>query len=457
MNFSHDRGPVFPLEICGMVIRECCIPILDNGMALWTTYKVWRDRTSTLWNCSLTCRGWHQYAQPLLFRTICAGDNDRDYRSIHNLAAIVHEKPELGRLVKSLIIDARRTGDPSWIAVTLHSHWFPNLADLTLLISCDYDLHHIPRSFSRILTTYRSSVQQLYLHYNDVLGASRPKGLEKTTVLHALSFLTNITHLQVNFVNTTTSLRYPMVPPPRNPPGSNMLRSLIVRGLDTPYGADDIVIPLVKKGTISLESLEFLRVTFRSVVRTSGLIRECTGSLRELYLVEYFDFKMSRRDGLYSLDPSSSIDISLSSLHGLRQLYCSDIAVSHIISMLNTLPIPSTLTQLDVAGSSIKFDAINKDTGFLVSDDTPWRELDTALSSSAFPLLCSLNIMIVFYTDDSNRTYQKKAKEKLEDWLSGCFSRGIVRLTTTYEHGHYADKLFDDLDKARRHLGFIDP
>ncbi|KAI0071937.1 hypothetical protein K474DRAFT_480616 [Panus rudis PR-1116 ss-1] len=120
---------VFPLEIYGMIIRECNNPRPTGALY----FDDWRRRVvGTLSRCSLTCWGWHQYAQPYLFNTIYAQTNDWCYRSICKLAVIVREKPELGRLVKSLYIDGRE-GDPSWIAVTLHGRWFPDLVALTVL------------------------------------------------------------------------------------------------------------------------------------------------------------------------------------------------------------------------------------------------------------------------------------------------------------------------------------
>ncbi|KAI0074275.1 hypothetical protein K474DRAFT_79090 [Panus rudis PR-1116 ss-1] len=98
-----SQSPIFPLAISGMIIREWSVlPPPARNLDQWDNFhwrRDWRDRISTLRSCSLTCRGWHRYAQPLLFHTIYAETNEWWYRAINTLSVIVREKPELGRLV----------------------------------------------------------------------------------------------------------------------------------------------------------------------------------------------------------------------------------------------------------------------------------------------------------------------------------------------------------------------
>ncbi|KAI0071936.1 hypothetical protein K474DRAFT_480617 [Panus rudis PR-1116 ss-1] len=174
------------------------------------------------------------------------------------------------------------------------------------------------------------------------------------------------------------------------------------------------MIPILKKGNVSLEKLEFLFVRSFYILRdTRDLIRRCSGSLRELHLVSAL-----------SSNPSSTLDhspddISLSSLRGIRRLYCESLALPDIIHILSTLPRPSTLTHLQLSISLRNLDV----------DNLAWRDLDAMLTSPAFPALCCVSFDLWYVLEDEFVRNLRAGK----GWLRGCFGREIVRYGGDYE------------------------
>ncbi|KAI0069822.1 hypothetical protein K474DRAFT_980043 [Panus rudis PR-1116 ss-1] len=450
--------PTLPLEICAMIIHSCHTS--PTSFPLYTTHK-YLTRLQTLSNCSLTNRFWHYTAQPLLFHTIFATTSPQSYRSVNKLSMIVRERPDLGRLVKTLVIDGSR-GDPSWVPVMLHGKWFPNLVVIGIM-SKDSGGQYVPRSFYKFLTVYstgsgsrshstsnqnqnqRPKVRQLHLEHVDT-----KRKCKDVLLLNALTPFTDLTHLEVKYKTLPNPTSY--YPPNPTAHGINLLKSLVVSVTYTAYTGDTIdshIVPILEKGMISLKNLECFYADGFDVMRSvRGVVGRCY-ALRELYLVE----NLRHSSKLERLPP----DISLSSLYNIRRIHCTDVPLHDIIQMLTTLPSPSPLTQLDIdiwnlsriqsahththqTHPSIEQDNPNASPpnsnatlnpnaspphpallSTLSTHPYPWNHLDNTLTSPSFPSFIRLRISIL---DVPKRTFMQEAEKN--GWLRACLSRGVV-------------------------------
>ncbi|KAI0069819.1 hypothetical protein K474DRAFT_1670652 [Panus rudis PR-1116 ss-1] len=380
----------FPLEIFGLIIRECYDSLLiDLGLVKKGAFDDWKLRAQTLYSCSLTRRGWDRYAKPLLFHTIVAATDDQSYRKIHALANIIRERPDIGRLVKTLLIDAC-IGDPSWIPVTLHGKWLPNLGTLLLFSEAYEDSDHwdlddpqphssnciAPRSFYKFLASYRSGVRQLRL-YHGVYAHLLHESDITMALLHALTQLTNITHLELTYdADPGQTVRYA-----RNPPGSNTLRSLIIDyvGLKS-IVLNRLITPAVE-ANMSLQKLELLYLSSSKRIQgLRNLLCSCSLSLRELHL-DQSDYSTS--------EAGYATHFSLSPLRNLRRIRLEELYPFDTIHLLSTLVTPSTLTHLVLTYRDKYYDGEQQDG---ISIEFPWEDLDEILSLTAFPSLSDVDI-----------------------------------------------------------------